>query len=83
MISEPAYALGETILDLLMPLDPTDVAAALAHVIRHHAINAELIHGDDCTLMWLEQLRQAIDASEAKLGDYIERERVQHQQVAA
>jgi hypothetical protein len=82
MISDRAYALGEAILDLLMPLPPDAVADALAHVIRHHAINTELVAGDDCTVMWLEQLRRAVDAAEAKLGDYIERERLT-QQVAA
>jgi hypothetical protein len=83
MISDCAYALGEAVLDLLMPLPPDDVAAALAHVIRHHAINTELVCGDDCTVMWLEQLRRAVDGAEAKLGDYIERERLNPERLAA
>ena len=74
MSTQPAFALGEAILDLLMQADPATSAAAFEYVIRHHAIEAEW-HGDDCCVMWLTQIRRAVDAAEGKLGDYIERER--------
>jgi hypothetical protein len=70
----PAFVLGEAILDLLMQSSVEVTASALAYVIRHHAIHAELIGGDDCCIGWLAQVRAAVDAAEDKLGDYIMRE---------
>jgi hypothetical protein len=70
----PAFAIGEAILDLLMQASVDDTASALAYVIRHHAIHAELMGGDDCCIAWLAQVRAAVDGAEEKLGDYINRE---------
>ena len=70
----PAFALGEAILDLLMQSSVEDTASAIDYVIRHHAIHAELIGGDDCCIAWLAQVRAAVDAAESKLGDYIMRD---------
>lgn len=67
--------LGEAILDILMTASLDETASALAYVVRHHAIHAELTGGDDCCVCWLAAIRQAVDAAECQLGTYIERER--------
>ncbi len=69
-----AAAIADFILDLLQECTPEQTGAVLEHVIRHHAINAEIVGGDDCCLFWLTQVRSAVDAAEDKLGFYIERE---------
>lgn len=75
-LNETAASIGEFILDLLQECSIDETGAVLDYVIRHHAINAELIGGDDAALCWLEQVRRAVEAAEGKLGDYIERERL-------
>lgn len=72
---DPASAqIADLILDLLQECTPEQTGSVLDHVVRHHAINAELVGGDDCCLFWLAQVRGAVDAAEDTLGRYIERE---------
>lgn len=73
-INDETWAAGERVLDALMNCSIDVTAGALAYAIRHHAIHAELMGGDDCAIAWLAQVRSAVDAAEDELGEYIERE---------